>query len=151
MGTYEDCKAQCKSIPACKYGTYIKNGTRAGQCWLSAQTSIEDRECGVECQSFDKVSFETSAGLATKQGLPASMKTSAAYVNRSLLVLMQSSRTSVRVLALSLAGVISLVALVGVSTTNRRRNEHKLDGNLHEKTHLKSIVPTLNYDESLCV
>jgi hypothetical protein len=34
------------------YGTYIKKGTRKGECWLSTQRSTRKHNCGVSCQSF---------------------------------------------------------------------------------------------------
>jgi hypothetical protein len=65
QATIEECKQQCKNVPECKYGTYITahNSSRTGECWISAQTSIEDRLCGVDCQSFDKVSYTTTGDL----------------------------------------------------------------------------------------
>ena len=53
------CKLMCYRSARCTTGTYIMEGTRTGQCWLSGQ-SIEAAQgaavpllnCGVPCRSF---------------------------------------------------------------------------------------------------
>jgi hypothetical protein len=50
----EACKSACLKLPACKYGTFIKGGASAGQCWLSSHTSEQLKPCGVACSSFWK-------------------------------------------------------------------------------------------------
>ena len=46
QNSLEDCEAQCRSIKGCKYGTYMEHGERRGECWLAAQTSLQETQCG---------------------------------------------------------------------------------------------------------
>lgn len=64
----QDCMDQCKSIPECKYGTFVTQGAaidksthafshlvRYGECWLAAQTHSAPVACGVPCKGFQKL------------------------------------------------------------------------------------------------
>ena len=50
-----DCELQCLSLPDCRYGTYITDGARRGECWLAANTTKALEPCNVACQSFVKL------------------------------------------------------------------------------------------------
>ena len=52
--TLQACKKQCLTLTACEYGTYITEGDRKNECWLSAHRSAKMEPCGVPCQSFKK-------------------------------------------------------------------------------------------------
>eukprot|EP00937_MAST-01D_sp_MAST-1D-sp2_P001640 g1640.t1 len=57
------CERQCLEVERCAYGTYITDGERKGECWLSAQTALplaSSSPCGVPCISFRKV--ESASG-----------------------------------------------------------------------------------------
>jgi hypothetical protein len=69
------CEQQCLQDPACKYGTYVTQGSEAseaihsfssvvryGECWLAAETHAKPIKCGVACHSFKKEPWQPPAG-----------------------------------------------------------------------------------------
>jgi hypothetical protein len=77
--TASSCMTKCKSMAKCKYGTFVTEGERTGECWLSAGTSSFHTACGVGCSSFFAVEkshipcslehFPTEAAAAACQKL----------------------------------------------------------------------------------
>jgi hypothetical protein len=127
QATAEECKQQCKNIPTCRYGTYITdtapNSTRTGECWLSAQTSVEDRLCGVGCESFDKVSYTTTGDLMAILS-PVQMSAAAAF---------------------SIFGTLAAV-VVGVVLARRRSQQMPNDAK-YERVYIRTqAAAQFNYD-----
>jgi len=130
QATIETCKDQCKTIAGCKYGTFITdtNSSRSGECWLSAQTSADDRLCGVSCQSFDKVSYDHTTG-----GLMATIRQ------------LHPSRVM-----LSMLSAIALM-VVGIAFSRRQIDSGDLIQLTGETMYLRTPSKEASYDESLCV
>jgi hypothetical protein len=76
IGNVQDCEKECLDKKDCMYGTYITSGARAGECWISAETSSQLSHCPGPCQSFHKITASRS-GLDNKHILVAGRPTPA--------------------------------------------------------------------------
>eukprot|EP00935_MAST-01C_sp_MAST-1C-sp1_P001532 g1532.t1 len=71
----EACRQQCLSIPACGFGTYITGGERKGECWLAGdnpgEDGVEEKKCGVPCDSFRRIRTNGGPGAASEYDIKA--------------------------------------------------------------------------------
>jgi hypothetical protein len=66
--SFEACAETCLLFRNCKYGTYISEGERKGECWLARVTHKDPQPCGVSCTSFSKEKDDEAKQECTEDG-----------------------------------------------------------------------------------
>jgi hypothetical protein len=51
--TEHACMEQCKKLQTCRFGTYMTDGQRKGECWLSAHAAPAAATCVGSCTGFE--------------------------------------------------------------------------------------------------
>jgi hypothetical protein len=66
--SFEECADTCLLFRNCKYGTFISEGDRKGECWLAQVTHKEPQPCGMACTSFSKEKDNEAKQECTEDG-----------------------------------------------------------------------------------